>query len=651
MASETILLDVQIDQSDAQKQLVQTEKNLLSLKKQQAELNKEYKSGKISQDDYVEANLRLQKSIARENDQKKTLNRLIDTESNSRNALKNQVSTLTKEYDNLNTKTAEGAKREKELAAELKNLNEEITKSSKSAGLFKDQIGNYPDKFAQATNEIKPFGVSVDGATSSIAKFANPATAVVGVLAGLGAAYASSTAGAKDLAFAQDRLGFITSSLVEKFGTLVSGSGESGGGALNKLLDFAIKTGGAVTGLGFIFGGFIDDLNRQSKVAAQAAEDLRKLEIQAIRAQGFAKFFERAAEESRRIRDDEEQALQARLKATAGVEENLSANQKVRVNTLEQEIEALKKANANWQNNDKVVIQIEQRQANIRDIEEEITGKLTENINARQAILKLIDEQAKIESGAAAADARLADDKTARKSSFNPDFLRDAGVEQLKIQDDINKKLLKANEDFYKADAAAKARSVAAKAHADEVALAVTSNVLSAAEGLFEQNTEAYKVLATAQVLIDTYVGAQRSYNALAGIVPAGPALGAAAAAAAIIAGLGRVAAINGVTFAEGGYTGAGGKYQPAGVVHAGEVVWSQKDVAAVGGPMVANSMRPTARGFADGGFVSNEMINPFQMAQITANAIKNMPAPVIGVREFTKVANRVLVKEQISKR
>lgn len=55
--------------------------------------------------------------------------------------------------------------------------------------------------------------------------------------------------------------------------------------------------------------------------------------------------------------------------------------------------------------------------------------------------------------------------------------------------------------------------------------------------------------------------------------------------------------------FSVGGYTGDGGKYQPKGIVHAGEVVWSQRDVAAVGGPKAANAMRPTA-GYATGGIV-----------------------------------------------
>lgn len=49
----------------------------------------------------------------------------------------------------------------------------------------------------------------------------------------------------------------------------------------------------------------------------------------------------------------------------------------------------------------------------------------------------------------------------------------------------------------------------------------------------------------------------------------------------AIIAG---IAAVQSMGFAEGGYTGHGSKYEPAGVVHKGEVVFSQRDVAAFGG-------------------------------------------------------------------
>lgn len=54
--------------------------------------------------------------------------------------------------------------------------------------------------------------------------------------------------------------------------------------------------------------------------------------------------------------------------------------------------------------------------------------------------------------------------------------------------------------------------------------------------------------------------------------------------------------------YADGGYTGTGGKHQIAGIVHAGEVVFSQADIARFGG--VARVEMARLRGYADGGFV-----------------------------------------------
>lgn len=57
--------------------------------------------------------------------------------------------------------------------------------------------------------------------------------------------------------------------------------------------------------------------------------------------------------------------------------------------------------------------------------------------------------------------------------------------------------------------------------------------------------------------------------------------------------------------YATGGYTGAGGRYDPAGVVHRGEVVWSQDDIRRAGGVAVVEAMRRGAKGYASGGPVS----------------------------------------------
>lgn len=59
------------------------------------------------------------------------------------------------------------------------------------------------------------------------------------------------------------------------------------------------------------------------------------------------------------------------------------------------------------------------------------------------------------------------------------------------------------------------------------------------------------------------------------------------------------------IGFSRGGYTGAGSKNQPAGIVHKGEVVWSQDDVARAGGVAAVEGMRMGMRGYADGGTVA----------------------------------------------
>ncbi|EOX4257417.1 phage tail tape measure protein [Vibrio cholerae] len=63
--------------------------------------------------------------------------------------------------------------------------------------------------------------------------------------------------------------------------------------------------------------------------------------------------------------------------------------------------------------------------------------------------------------------------------------------------------------------------------------------------------------------------------------------------------------------FSSGGYTGSGGKFEPAGIVHKGEVVWSQDDINRAGGVGIVEALRKGAlnfkeglKGYADGGLV-----------------------------------------------
>ncbi len=73
-----------------------------------------------------------------------------------------------------------------------------------------------------------------------------------------------------------------------------------------------------------------------------------------------------------------------------------------------------------------------------------------------------------------------------------------------------------------------------------------------------------------------------------------------------------------------GGYTGPGGVKQPAGIVHRGEVVWSQDDIRRAGGVHVVEGMRRGLAGYASGGAVAVN-VEPSRLAIVQTAAA--MPA------------------------
>jgi phage-related minor tail protein len=94
----------------------------------------------------------------------------------------------------------------------------------------------------------------------------------------------------------------------------------------------------------------------------------------------------------------------------------------------------------------------------------------------------------------------------------------------------------------------------------------------------------------------------------------------------------GIIGAIAGGGFAKGGYTGQGGKYEPAGVVHKGEYVFDKAAVDKIG---VKNleAIRRGMAGYADGGLVAPSLS---RMAGGDRSTV--MPAPV--VNQTTRIVN-----------
>ncbi|PKH75828.1 phage tail tape measure protein [Stenotrophomonas sp. Betaine-02u-21] len=80
------------------------------------------------------------------------------------------------------------------------------------------------------------------------------------------------------------------------------------------------------------------------------------------------------------------------------------------------------------------------------------------------------------------------------------------------------------------------------------------------------------------------------------------------------------------ISFDTGGYTGPGGIHEPAGIVHKGEVVWSQADVARAGGVGVVEAMRRGLVGYASGGAVGGGSPSVAGLGAVNV-IVKNAPA------------------------
>jgi lambda family phage tail tape measure protein len=122
---------------------------------------------------------------------------------------------------------------------------------------------------------------------------------------------------------------------------------------------------------------------------------------------------------------------------------------------------------------------------------------------------------------------------------------------------------------------------------------------------------------------------------------------------AAILAGI--TAVLTGISqaksmlgFSEGGYTGSGGKYEPAGIVHKGEVVFSQRDVSMMGGASRVNAMRPTYKGYADGGIVTAASTAPINQSFAFRSSMNNQPQVVASWKEATELNSRIQFKEAL---
>lgn len=194
--------------------------------------------------------------------------------------------------------------------------------------------------------------------------------------------------------------------------------------------------------------------------------------------------------------------------------------------------------------------------------------------------------------------------------------------------------------------------------------LGLASSTFGNLSTILGKESKAGKAMAAAQATIDTYQSAVGAYKSMAGIPIVGPALGAAAAGAAVAAGLANVKKITstktpkaekGALFNIGGqrhsaggtmFTGEDGTRFEA---EKGELIGvmnrnAARHFMAFNNAFPAGGGSTTGNYFESGGIVSRDIapsqINMQELANLTAEAVKSIPPPVVAVEDIITQGN-----------
>jgi uncharacterized protein YoxC len=628
---KTVLLEFEIDQSSALADQEKLKKSIVELKNEQKELQKAYNQGLVSVDKYAKETVRLDNNLKRSQSTYNTVQKSITGVKTQMDKLIDSNKSIAKSFDDTSKK--------------IGNAQGKVTNISQT-------FTNFSQNLSQSTSQINVAGVSMGDLTSKFASFLNPGTAAVGILTGLAVAYSRSTLGAKDLALAQSQLSSATTILTNRFAEAIS-QGEEDIGIMTKFTT-ALTQGFLGADVAFASLGI-------AKIGEEL-EDLAREETK-IRTENNERL-EENAELLSKIQE-EQSTFNEKIGASYAIETNLKKNRDELVQILEQQLALIEaQLRADKDNEDLQTLVLDKNREILKvksDIERKIQAQIRLEDNLRAAEAKRLEQEAA---------ARRAEANANRRGRATGDVTGPASLES--ISEDLQsvaqnrdavgelfaskyKDILKYNEDFNKEMEAQNERGLKVHREIERAKLQATADVLGAASQLADEGTAAQKVLALTSIGIDT-AEAIAALTAASEANPANAFTFGAAGVAQFAAGIVRIitniaSAKEYLTgFAHGGYTGDGGKYEPAGIVHRGEYVAPQHIVRSpAAAPHIAALEGMRTKGYADGGFVANKNMELGIQSQMMAKAIENLGPFYVSWTEGQKTGKQVRWKEKVS--
>jgi hypothetical protein len=605
------------------------------------------------------------------------------------NALTAANKKLRAERNEVNVATEAGRKKAAELNAQIDQNTSKIKANVSAIEQQKINIGNYRSALDGVHPALGKVGEGLEAGASGFKTMTLQAlrfiaTPIGAILAALVAVFGLLKAAVSSNAGMMDKFEDITSAVSTVLDVLVTRAGKLGEAlvalATGDIIGAFNKTKEAVTGLGDEIANAVKQGQKWLDLSRDLEDQQRQLTLQTAAYENTIKQLEQQSKNRNLTLEEQEKLLRQALKLQ---QELVSKRGEVALKDLVITAKDLTKANKDLaQSSEETLDQWLDRLVTGGILADEQVDKIIEKqVALDKARGDSLSFQAKLENDLAALDEKkierdkkaaelraqqIADEEALRRtrSGLAQEGLSSAtalSASRLELEDqtakgitDINDRLAK---DVKKINEKITAEQRANAEEQARIAMITEETKFNAAQqtadavlSLMDESSEEYRILASAQALVDTYRAANAAAAAVSGIVPAGPVLAALAAGAAIASGLANVAQINGIQFAEGGWTGSGGKYEPAGIVHKGEWVAPQH---VVNNPMAQPHLSALEgmrlRGYADGGLVTSSAGASVNQNFDVMNLIKNMPAPEVSVKEITTSQKRIKARQNIS--
>lgn len=168
--ADTVIIDIQVSNAEAVKELEQSADRISELKKEEAALREERRKQTITQEEYLKKLTANREEMERHQQSMRSYRKAIKDNvrmerenADSLNNMRKSLRLMLKEFDSMSKAEREGAKG-KELLTKIQGLTDELNAAEQASGRFQRNVGNYESAIKNLPGKLNEWAVALNNA-------------------------------------------------------------------------------------------------------------------------------------------------------------------------------------------------------------------------------------------------------------------------------------------------------------------------------------------------------------------------------------------------------------------------------------------------------------------------------------------------------